>query len=156
MSCLGTPASRGRPRPQTRASSPLQECALPRPGGPSPPPSAPLTFCACQGHLIGQRQGTGIDPISQRRNEGSDSCLCGLSPHFINWRLKQADGGDEGGAKGGGEAGYGEETHLAKGQGLRKSDSSALSPDRRLGSNFYHLPGSQEPVFSPVGAGAAL
>lgn len=41
------------------------------------------------------------DPISRWRNEGSDSCLCGRSPHFINWRLEREGGGEEGGAKGG-------------------------------------------------------
>lgn len=55
------------------------------------PPSAPRTpppLLTCRS--------PSADPISPRRNEGSDSCLCGRSPHFINWRLERADGGGGG------------------------------------------------------------
>lgn len=39
------------------------------------------------------------DPISRRRTEGSDSCLCSLSPHFINWRLGRRTVGTRGSQK---------------------------------------------------------
>lgn len=60
------------------------------------PPHSPSSA-----HLSVSQRGSNIPA----RNEGSDSCLCGRAPHFINWRLELAHGGGDGGAKGGGEGG---------------------------------------------------
>ena len=40
------------------------------------------------------------DPLSRRRNKGSDRRLCGPSPDFTNWRLELVDSGEETGAEG--------------------------------------------------------